>query len=386
MKLLKNTEDNNVYLTKSQWRKVFLAVSIMTIVLYIVAMVFSLLGSKEFILNYQNDQLDKIEKFFKERNIISLISIAFSTLEFSIVLSYILKRITPVYYPLIYYVAAVLIAILLPKYSAMISYFFPFIFYASIPAIEQIIKNRKTIDNPKFNWKQYGMCCIRILIASVITFILQFIIYTIKAGDFTFHNQIMNLSSHFIYAIEYDIALSVLLYTATLYSYREKGDNSIWVTGHTLGGSSQTSTTQSQKSYMKNLTKLQKSRLKILFIRFFFTQILGFLIVMTLPFIVGKVFEFLVMYLSFAIVRYLLGFKYSLHYKKETVCITVGAVVFGILSLVVPFFYVVLISAIALGTTLAVLLHLSYKYKGMVLFNKVAKPDKFALLYVFFDA
>ena len=91
------------------------------------------------------------------------------------------------------------------------------------------------------------------------------------------------------------------------------------------------------------------------------------------------------MYLAFAIARYILGFNYSLHYKKEVICITVGVIVFGILSLAVPFFYVILIIAIAMGIALAVLLHLSYKYKGLFLFAKISKPDKFALLYVFFD-
>ena len=91
------------------------------------------------------------------------------------------------------------------------------------------------------------------------------------------------------------------------------------------------------------------------------------------------------MYTAFAIARYILGFSYSLHYKKEALCITVGAVVFGILSLAVPFFYVVVIMAILLGVSLAVLLHLSYKYKGFYLFNFVAKPDKFAELYVLLD-
>ena len=91
------------------------------------------------------------------------------------------------------------------------------------------------------------------------------------------------------------------------------------------------------------------------------------------------------MYLAFAVARYLLGFNYSLHYKKETTCITVGAIVFGILSLAVPFFYVNLVFAIAIGVFLAITLHISYKYKGFMLFNKVCKPDKYAVLYTFFD-
>ena len=134
-----------------------------------------------------------------------------------------------------------------------------------------------------------------------------------------------------------------------------------------------------------NLTKTQKRKIRFLYVKLYVTQLGAFLLIMTLPFLLGKVFEFLVMYLAFAIARYILGFKYSLHYKKESACITAGVIVFGILSLAVPFFYVVLIIAIALGIGLAILLHLSYKYKGFYLFTKIAKPDKFALLYVYFD-
>ena len=99
----------------------------------------------------------------------------------------------------------------------------------------------------------------------------------------------------------------------------------------------------------------------------------------------GKVLEFLTMYFAFALARYILGFKYSLHFKKESTCITVGIIVFGILTLAVPFFEVIMIIAIAYGIGLAFLLHLSYKYKGMWLFSKISKPDKFALFYTYFD-
>ena len=106
---------------------------------------------------------------------------------------------------------------------------------------------------------------------------------------------------------------------------------------------------------------------------------------MVLPFLLGKVFEFLMMYLAFAVSRYTLGFNYSLHYKKESICITVGIIVFGILTLAVPFFTVDVILALVLGVSLAILLHLSYKYKGMWLFDKISRPDKFAQLYVLMD-
>ena len=196
----------------------------------------------------------------------------------------------------------------------------------------------------------------------------------------------MTLSATFCYAIENDIALSILLYTIALFLDREKGDNKLWAISQHQSGSSQTSKTNLQKqSMMANLSKTQKNRIRNLYIRTYCIQLGAFLLVMVLPFLLGKVFEYLVMYLAFAIVRYILGFKYSLHFKKESICVSVSVLVFGILTLAVPFFYVELIMAVLLGTGLAVILHLSYKYKGMFLFMEVANRDRFALLYVYFD-
>ena len=261
MQPVKKTD--SLILNKKQWLKIFTAMSVMVIVLYLVAMIFSLCGSKYFILNYQNSQMDVIENFFK--------------------------------------------------------------------------------------------------------------------------NHIMNLSATFIYAIEYDIALSIVLYTIALFLDREKGDSVSWTTHQVAGGSSQTSKTNLQKSLKKNLTKKQKNRIRLIYLKTYLIQLGTLLLVFMLPFLLGKMVEFLVMYVAFVIVRYILGFKYSLHFKKESLCVSVSIVIFGILALAVPFFYVTIILAILLGTALAILLHLSYKYRSLWLFNKVAKPDKFAVLYTFFE-
>ena len=130
-----------------------------------------------------------------------------------------------------------------------------------------------------------------------------------------------------VYAVEYNLALAVILFTILLV-YREKGARKLWTDTHSHGGSSQASKTQSQKSLQKkNLTKTQKRKIRLLYVRVYVTQICGFLLLMVLPFLLGKVLEFLVMYLAFAVVRYILGFNYSLHYKKESTCITVGVIV-----------------------------------------------------------
>lgn len=381
MKLF-NEKEESAYLSKDQWRKVFMAMSIITILLYIVAMVFSLLGSHYFILNYQNEQMDRIESFMRSHSIMGLITCIFITLEFYIVACFVSKRRLAWEYPAAFYAIRVTLAFF-TKFSSTLNLLYPLPFYLIIPLVHSIYAKEK------ITFKQYSKYLIRLLIAIAVVFLLQLMIYVIKAGYFSVENHVLPLSGYFIYSLEYDIALFVILFTISLYINREKGDSKQWTKSQVPGSSSQTTKTNSvqfSSTQMKmTLTKTQRTKLTLFWIQFYLVQILGFLLLMVLPFIMGKVLEFLVMYLSFAIIRYLLGFKYSLHYKKESVCITVGAIVFGILTLAVPFFYVIIVVAILYGVGLGVLLHLSYKYKGMWLFTQVSKPDKFALLYVFFD-
>lgn len=373
-------KDDALILSKQQWRKLFLAMSILILSLYVVAMVFSLCGNSYFILNYQNDQMDKIENWLTNYKIMPALNYLFSTLEFFIICSFILKKRARVWYVLAYYGIRVTLAFF-TRLPSVFNTIYSLTFYILIIFLEHLIENGKII------WKEIGKSAIRLIVAIGVTLILQYMILVIKSGKFDGQNHVMNLSATFIYAIEYDIALSVILMTVLLFINRGKGDSNSWTTYQPHGGSSQISTTQLPKSNIqkKNLTKTQRSKLRWLYTKMYLIQLGTFLLVMVLPFLLGKVFEFLVMYLSFAISRYILGFHYSLHFKKESLCISVGLVVFGVLSLAVPFFYVVLIIAIVMGVGLAVLLHLSYKYKSMWLLNKVARPDKFALLYTFFD-
>ena len=384
MKLF-NSKEDSMYLTRKQWKKMFLAFSIVTLVLYCIAAIASLCGSQYFILSFESSQMDKIQYFLLQHKIFPLAVWLFTTSEFCIIIAFILKRIPRWYYVLSFYAIAMIVSATIPTMPTQFYQIYPFAFYFIIPIIQQLIDNHKSKYKVKFSFKKYLFCLLRLAIAMLVVFILQILIYTIKTGHLTLSSIAMSLSGYFIYFVEYDIALSVILFTVLL-SYKEKGDSNLWVTCQAVGSSSQIPTKQSQKSlWKKNLTKTQRNKIRNLYIKFYLTQLAAFLLLMVLPFVLGKVLEFLVMYASFALARLLLGFKYSLHYKKESMCITVGVIVFGILSLAVPFFYVVLIIAITFGFGLAILLHLSYKYQGMWLFTQVAKTDKFALLYVFFD-
>ena len=377
MKLFNKT--NSPYLSKLELRKIFLAISVMTLILYSIAMIVSLCGSDIFIVKYQNESMDRIEAFMTKHSIQSLLSWMFATLEFSIITSFITKKRCKWYYVVGYYIIPVIIAFIFPQIPSTFYTILTIFFYVIVILIDSFVfKN-------EHKGKKFGFEMLMLLISQVVAYTLQLMIYIIKAGYFSVENHRMTMSAHFIYAIEYDIALSVLLFTIALYIDKEKGDSGLWVTYHTQSGFSQTSKTKSQRLSLMNLSKKQKNRLIWLYVRLYLIQVLGFTFIMVLPFLMGKVLEFLVMYLAFAVIRYILGFKYSLHFKNEFLCISVGAVVFGIFTLAVPFFYVEIIIAVLLGSGLATFLHLSYKYKGFWLFAKMAKPDKFATLFVLFD-
>lgn len=89
---MKLFRDDDPYISKRKWKQIFLAMSIMVLVLYVVAMICSLCGSTYFILNYQNEQMDRIEAWFRDHQIYGLINIAFNVIEFEIVMSFVLKR------------------------------------------------------------------------------------------------------------------------------------------------------------------------------------------------------------------------------------------------------------------------------------------------------
>ena len=376
MKLFKT---ESPFLEKHEWRKLLLATSIMVLVLYVVAMVFSLCGSDIFIVKYQNEQMDRIESFLRQNGIYSIAMWIFATIEFAIISSFVLMKRTRWYYVIPYLVIPIGIAFLRLGLPTAFYTVLTLVLYVVMLAVDSFALNK---DN---KWKKFGFGMIRLAISQVVSYGLQLMIYVIKAGYFDNSTHIMTLSAQFIYSIELDIALSVILFTIALYIDKGKGDSQQWTTYQAQSGFSQTSKTRSQRLFLKKLTKTQRNKLIWLYVRLYLIQILGFAIIMILPFLLGKVFEFLVMYLAFAIARYILGFKYSLHFKNEMLCITVGAVVFGILTLAVPFFYVEVIMAVLLGVGLAIFLHFSYKYRGWWLFAKMAKPDKFATLYVIFE-
>lgn len=370
MKLFKPTS-NEKYLTHEQWKKVFLAVSIITLSLYLIAMVCSLCGLDYFIFSYKNEWTDKVESFLREHYLYNCLTQAFNCVEY-IIVSFFIMRTRPKWWCLLIYFA-------LPITISFIPNIPPFVF----TLINVLLTLILCLIQTKF--KEVASVLKRYCIALICVFLLEAIIYAIKSGTAAADNHILTLVSQLSYSLELDLALSVILLTIAMWTCKGKEREKSCQTFQDHGLSSQTSKKQSQKSKWKNLSKKTKRKLAFLYTKVWVIQLGGFILLMVLPFLFGKVFEFLFMYLCFAIVRYILGFKYSLHYNSEMLCISVGVIVFGFLTLFIPSFTIDLVLAVLLGMGLAILLHLSYKFKSRSKFMEKVDKDRFATLYVIFN-
>lgn len=373
---MKLFRDKEPFLTKEQKFKIFMLLTLLIIGMYCIALTCSLCGLKTFICDYHNNRLHAIEIFLRSHKIYALATASFMVFESYIVVCFVRRKIMHFAYPLILY--AIIVGL------GFLNLHLPSIVYTAIamsscliiPIIDMAICEKKV------RGKSYLFCLIRFAIGIGFCLFYQLFIYGIKSGMMRYTNGIYSLESTFNYNLEYYIALIISFLFMNLF-FEGKGDNEKWTTFQAVGSSSQISKKKSQRL---NLSKKQQKKIKRLYFRILLVQAIGFTILMVLPFLLGKLFEFLTLYFSFAIARAFLGFKYSLHYRKESTCIFVGVVVFGIMTLVIPFFDVNVIGAVVEGVVVAILLHLSYKYRGMWLFMQVANRDRYADLFVFFNA
>lgn len=156
----------------------FIALSAMTLGLYLLAMIMSLCGSDYFLLSYQNAQMDSIESWLRGYGIYGLVNMLFSVIEFVIILGFMLRKFPNPLYALAFYGIQVGLAFI---HMPSIAYtLYPFAFYLAIPLIDQLICCRK------IDWKAYGKALLRLLMTVPVTMVLQVMIHVIKTGSWAF--------------------------------------------------------------------------------------------------------------------------------------------------------------------------------------------------------
>ena len=82
--------------------------------------------------------------------------------------------------------------------------------------------------------------------------------------------------------------------------------------------------------------------------------------------------------------RLMLGFKKSLHFKSELLCVTAGGLLFWAVCVLVPSASVSIIISLIYGSALAIGFRLYWELHDLILYKRAAKFDRYAMLYCAF--
>lgn len=139
-----------------------------------------------------------------------------------------------------------------------------------------------------------------------------------------------------------------------------------------------------KKTKISNLSPQAKKRLLKLKIKVATIQTTALIVTSLLPWFVGRPVEFSLVFASFCLTRFVLGFSHSLHFKSELVCITAGALLFWLLTFLTPSIEVCVIMAIIYGAVVALGFRLYWELHDLLLYHKAAKLDRYTMFYTVF--
>ena len=94
--------------------------------------------------------MDRIESWLTERQIMPALYLVFTTAEFGIVLSFILKKFPKWYYLLSFYAIRFALAWIAGTLPEILNTLYPVLFHITIPLIDQLIECRK-VPEQKFS-------------------------------------------------------------------------------------------------------------------------------------------------------------------------------------------------------------------------------------------
>ena len=365
-------------ITKREWTLVLGANLAILLAAYAIALACTLSGSDFFLLNVHSEALESLEATLRGWNLNFAIGLAFATIEETIILSFVVFKRPRLWWVLAY--VGIFLAIYLPidltgnKLPSWITLAIG-CSYALVLAL--IYGLRK----PKEAWKPL----VRLGAAFILSFVLNNLISMLRT-NLVGIGLIKQGSLFFYLNFEYDLALGLALGFLALLITREKGEKKC-KTSLDAGGSSMTSTNNSPKRAKNTNNKLPpklQKRLRRIKAVTFATQFAAIIAISIFPAIIGKGTEYALMYVSFCATRIILGFRKSLHFKSEALCITTGALVFWGLTVLIPSTEAIIITSVAYGCGLALGFRLWWELHDLRLFRKATKRDRYAMLYCAF--
>lgn len=371
--------DSPLGISKKEWTKVLGANLALLLLVYGVALVCTLCGSDLFLLNFQSDDLQRIEETLRGWGVYPVVEIAYSCIETVLIAGYSARKM-PKWYLILSLIgirigANVLFTQTLGSYPSFVPFIINvlFVFAACLFRVKQ----------DKW-WKML----IRFAIATVLSLGLNELIalFRIKTGSL-WHSEIGNVAA-FALNVEYILVLALsFAFLNHIITFEKKGGVQPCPMNLTAGGFSPTTTKQSpknSKTAKTNLSPKYRKRLRLLKAKVIAIQTTAMVVIAALPWFTGRPVEFALVYASFCLTRLMLGFNRSLHFKSELSCVTIGALCFWALTFLTPSVEVLIILSLCYGAGLALGFRLYWELHDLMMYHKAAKMDRYAMLYTVF--
>lgn len=365
-------------ITKKEWTRVVGANLALLLLVYLIALITTLCGSDFFLLKVDGGAIAALEDTLRSWNVNFLVPLAFASIEETIILCFVCLSKPKFWWPLSYFAMYLAFYFVFAFTINSIPGWLPFALGFPYAVAIGLVSARK-------DFKHWWKPMVRLLIAAAASIVLNFMIFFFRTKLISL-GTILSSTSLFYLSVEYDLALSLVLGFIALLMTREKGVSKCQM-HRVAGGSSPTSTKCSPKPLPKRNDQLPPSLLKKakrIRAMAFAAQTAALIAISLFPIIVGKGTEFAIMYVSFCLTRLILGFKKSLHFKSEMLCISAGALVFWGLTLLIPSHEAILIVSVAYGCGLALGFRLYWELHDLRLYRLAAKSDRKAMLYCAF--
>lgn len=362
--------------SKREWAKVLGANLALLILVYAIALICTLCGNDFFMIKGNNDNIASLANNLNSWGIYPLLTIAFATIEETIMIWFINLKRPKWWIPLSYFAIRVLNNLIFLWAGA-----------SAVPTWSFFLINVLFCLVFVF---MHGKKCVKPLIRF---FIISALSLLMNGAITLFRTKILEINHYYIetafvyLSIEYDLAFGLALGLLAFLIPWEKGDKKQCCQTVDVGGSSQSSTNSSRKPSKiakNNLPPKYRKRLRWLKAKVIAIQTIALIVIAAFPWFTGRPVEFALVYASFCMTRLMLVFNRSLHFKSELSCVTIGALCFWALTFLTPSVEVLIILSLCYGAGLALGFRLWWELHDLMMYKKAAKTDRYAMLYVVF--
>lgn len=236
-------------ISKSEWTKVLGANLALLLLMYAIALIFTLCGSDFFLLKFHNDEISNIESMLRSFGVYAIVQIAFETIEATIIIAYAAKWKIKFWVPIVVFSSFISVNLVcwglvgyVPSWAQFANSILMFVGFAFI-----FCHSSK---------KEVLFSFIRLAIALAVSLLLNGCITLFRTQAMIMWNQDIDSSVFFALSFEYDIALVLSLILLTLLiNFGKKGENEQCLSYIKLWSANCTNISTDRTSLRGNMTK-----------------------------------------------------------------------------------------------------------------------------------